>query len=242
MMTAAELRDFLLELHDAKMDLHIHVVGDRGVRTMLDAIEAAARAVDGPLYPRVTLSHLDIIDPADYPRIKQLGVIANYTPQWHGVTLDDPVLHALGEERYARTLILKPLFDLGAVVTFSSDDWSFPAMSPFLGMQVGHNRQFPAEWTSEEELEARIEQGYDPSAWRGPESERLDLELMIRGYTINGAYQLRMEDQIGSIEVGKLADLVVLDEDLFEMNRYEIMNVEPSAVVMEGQVIHGSLP
>jgi len=77
---------------------------------------------------------------------------------------------------------------------------------------------------------------------RGPESERLDLELMIRGYTINGAYQLRMEDQIGSIEVGKLADLVVLDEDLFEMDRYEIMNVEPSAVVMEGQVIHGSLP
>ena len=242
MMTAAELRDFLLELHDAKMDLHIHVVGDRGVRTILDAVEAAGEAGNGALYPRVTISHLDIIDPADYPRIKELGVIANYTPWWHGVTFDDPVLHALGDGRYARTLILKPLFDLGAVVTFSSDDWSYPRLTPFLGMQIGHNRQFPAEWISDEELAAMMEQGYDPAAWRGPESERLDLELMIRGYTINGAYQLRMEDQIGSIEVGKLADLVVLDEDLFEMDRYEIMNVEPSAVVMEGQVIHGSLP
>ncbi len=242
MMSVAELRDFLIELHREKIDLHIHVVGDRGVHTILDAVEAAGKAIDGALYPRVTISHLDIIDPADYPRIKELGVIANYTPWWHGATFDDPVSHALGEERYARTLILKPLFDFGAVVTFSSDDWSYPYLTPFLGMQVGHNRQYPAEWVSEEELEAMIQQGYDPSAWRGPESERLDLELMIRGYTFNGAYQLRMEDQIGSIQVGKLADLVVLDEDLFEMDRYAIMNVKPSAVVMEGQVIHGSLP
>lgn len=86
-----------------------------------------------------------------------------------------------------------------------------------------------------------IQQGYDPSAWRGPASERLDLELMIRGYTINGAYQLRMEDQIGSIEVGKLADLVVLDENLFEMDPDDIHTIKPSAVMMEGELIHGQL-
>ena len=241
MMTVTEVRDFLLKLHDAKMDLHVHVVGDRGVRTILDAVEAAGNTVDGALYPRVTISHLDIIDPADYSRIKELGVTANYTPWWHGVNFNDPVSYALGPERYARTLILKPLFDLGAVVTFSSDDWSYPALSPFLGMQVGHNRQYPAEWTSAKELEAMIQQGYEPSAWRGPASEMLDLELMIRGYTINGAYQLRMEDQIGSIEVGKLADLVVLDENLFEMDPYDIHTIKPSAVMMEGELIHGQL-
>ncbi len=240
-LTAEELREFLLELHRERLDLHIHVVGDRGVRTVLDAVEAAGNAIDGDLYPRVTISHLDIIDPSDYSRIKELGVIANYTPQWHGATFNSPVAHALGKERYARTLILKPLFDLGAVVTFSSDDWGFEGLSPFLGMQVGHNRQFPAEWITEEALESLMEQGYDPTATRGPASEQLDLELMIRGYTINGAYQLRMEDQIGSIETGKLADLVVLDENLFEMDRYEILNVKPSVVVMEGEVIHGAL-
>lgn len=241
-LTVNELQEFLLELHQERIDLHIHVAGDRSVRIILDAVEAAGNVIDGDLYPRVTISHLDIIDPSDYPRIKELGVIANYTPQWHGVTFDDPVTHALGKERYARTLILKPLFDAGAIVTFSSDDWSDENMNPFLGMQVGHNRQFPAEWISEQRLEQLKKEGYDPAATRGPESERLDLALMIRGYTINGAYQLRMEDEIGSIETGKLADLVVLDDNLFEMDRYEILNVKPSAVIMEGELIHGALP
>ncbi|UCF80064.1 MAG: amidohydrolase family protein, partial [Acidobacteriota bacterium] len=68
------------------------------------------------------------------------------------------------------------------------------------------------------------------------------LELLIRGYTINGAYQLRMEDEIGSIETGKLADLVVLDENLFEMDPYDIYTIEPAAVMMEGELLHGALP
>ncbi len=239
-VTAAELRDFLLELDEVKIDLHIHVIGDRGVRTILDAVEAARKAVDGELYPRVTIAHLQLIDPTDFPRIKALGVIANYTPHWHVSNPDVSTKNALGEERNARIFSVKPLFDLGAVVTFSNDDWSFESMSPFLGIQVGHNRQFPKEW---------VPFYLRPVVWlmgmndpHGPESERLDIELMIRGYTINGAYQLRMEDQIGSLEVGKLADLVVLDDNLFEMDRYKIHKVKPSAVIMEGKLIHGSVP
>jgi predicted amidohydrolase YtcJ len=233
MMTTDELRDFLLELSEEKLDLHVHTVGDRAVRTVLDAVEVARDAAGGELYPRVTVCHLDIIDPPDYARIKELGVIANYTPWWHGVNYDDTVKHAFGEERYARTLLLKPLFDIGAVVTFGSDDWGLEYMSPFLGMQVGHTRQYPEEWE---------EPGFDIEEIRGPESEQLDLELMIRGYTINGAYQLRMDEQIGSIETGKLADLVVLDENLFEMDPYDIYQIEPSAVMMEGELLHGALP
>ena len=119
-------------------------------------------------------------------------------------------------------------------MTFSSDDWRLDVLSPFLGMQVGHNRQYPDEWLAE--------QGGDPSAFKPPESEKLALELMVKGYTINGAYPFRMEDQIGSIEVGKLADLVVLDEDLFSMDRKKIHTLKPAAVMMEGEVIRGALP
>ncbi|MBW2541834.1 MAG: amidohydrolase, partial [Deltaproteobacteria bacterium] len=233
MLTVEELRDFLLELHEEKFDLHVHTIGDLAVRSALDAVEAARAAVDGDLYPRVTLSHVQVIDPADFRRFRELDVSANYTPWWHGVDLNDSVEPALGKDRYSRTFIAKPLFDLGANVTFSSDDWTLRTLSPFLGMQVAHNRQYPKEWV--------VEEGGDLSAIKPPESERLDLKSMIRGYTINGAYPFRMEDQIGSIEAGKLADLVVLDENLFELDRYEIYKIKPAAVMMEGELIHGDL-
>jgi predicted amidohydrolase YtcJ len=100
-------------------------------------------------------------------------------------------------------------------------------------MQVGHNRQYPKEWLAD---------GDDGSAFRLPESEKLDLELMVRGYTLNGAHQFRLEDDIGSIEVGKSADLVVLDDNLFTMDRDAIHTIKPSAVMMEGELIQGQLP
>jgi predicted amidohydrolase YtcJ len=177
---------------------------------------------------------LQIVDPADWPRFAELGVSANFTPWWHGVSARDPSLVALGEERSSRTYIAKPLFESGANVSFGSDDWTPDVLSPFLGMQVGHNRQFPVEW-----LEGR---GSDASVFRPPESEKLDLELLIRGYTINGAFPFRMEEQIGSIETGKSADLVVLGENLFTMDPLAIHEVKPEAVMMEGKVIQGALP
>jgi predicted amidohydrolase YtcJ len=232
MLTSDELRDFLLELHEEKFDLNVHTIGDLAVRTTLDAVEAARAAVDGDFYPRVSMVHLQVIDPVDLSRFAELGVSANFTPWWHGVDLNDTVEPALGEDRYANTYTAKPLFDSGAMVTFSSDDWRLEVLSPFLGMQVAHNRQYP-KWLMGE--------GGDVSAFRPPETEKLALELLVRGYTINGAHQFRMEDQIGSIEAGKLADLVVLDENLFDLDRHEIHKIKPAAVMMEGKLVHGDL-
>ncbi len=126
--------------------------------------------------------------------------------------------------------LIQPLLDDGAVVTFSSDVVSLRGMeraNPYLGMQIGHNRQYH-------------QQG-EVAPIRLPMSERLDLEDLIKGYTLSGAYQLRMEGQLGSIVVGKLADLVVLDRNLFEIDRYEIHEIRPEAVIMEGEIIRGSL-
>ena len=142
----------------------------------------------------------------------------------------------LGEARYARTYQTRSVFDTGAVVSFSSDEWWGGDMlatyiSPWLGMQVGHTRQYPREWWET-----------DDDGVRAPLDERLSLEQLLEGYTRNGAYQLRREKDLGSIEVGKLADLVVLDKDLFDVNRHEIWKTRPSAVMMEGKLIQGSLP
>jgi len=234
MLSVEELRDFLLELHAEKFDLHVHAIGDLAARTVLDAVEAAKATVVGDFYPRVSIAHLQIVDPLDWPRFAELGVSANFTPWWHGVSARDPSLFALGEERSSRTYIAKPLFDSGANVTFGSDDWTPEVLSPFLGMQVGHNRQFPVEW-----LESR---GSNAAEYRPPESEQLGLELLIRGYTINGAHPLRMEDEIGSIETGKSADLVVLGENPFTIDRWDIHKIKPEAVIMEGELVRGTMP
>jgi len=236
MLSEDELRDLLLDLNEAKLDLLVHTIGDLAVRTVLDAVEAAQAIVKDDFYPRVTIAHLVLIDPVDLPRIRQLGIITNFTPWWLGVEGDDVVSDLLGEERYSSTYQARSVFDSGAVVTFSSDEWwggdMLPTyISPYLGMQVGHTRQYPKEWWESDDEGVRL-----------PRNERLSLEQLIQGYTQNGAFQLRRENDLGSIEVGKLADLVVLDNDLFELDQYEIWKTEPSAVVMEGKVIQGYLP
>ena len=235
LLSVEELRDFLLELSAEQFDLHIHAEGDLAVRRVLDAVESAqAIAIDG-FYTRVTISHLGLIDPADLPRIKNLGVIANYTPWWFTTDQNDPERISLGNDRFERMFDPKTLYDLGIDVTLSSDEWwggeRLPTyLNPYFGMQVGHSRQYPSEWREEEE------------EIRPPKDGQLSIEQIIMGYTQNGAYQLRMENEIGSIEKGKIADLVVLSDNLFEIDRDRIWKVKPAVVLMEGEVIQGSLP
>jgi len=235
MLSVEELRDFLIELHEEELDIHIHIIGDMAARVVLDGVEAAKEVVGNSFYPRVTVAHIELTDPADYDRFADLGVIANFTPWWHGVDINNVVDAALGPDRITRTYTAKPLFDSGALVTFSSDGWgrlTQDYLSPYLGMQVGHNRQYPKEWLAE---------GDDGDAYRLPDSEKLSLELMIQGYTINAAHQFRLENDIGSIEVGKLADFVILNNNLFDLDPYKIWKAKTTAVIMEGELIQGAL-
>ncbi|AQA18618.1 hypothetical protein BST95_10590 [Halioglobus japonicus] len=95
-------------------------------------------------------------------------------------------------------------------------------------MQTGHTRQYPVEWW----------QSPDDGV-RSPADERLSLEQLLRGYTQNGAYQLRLEDETGSISAGKSADFIVLNKNLFNVDPHEIWQLQPTAVVMRGQLIQG---
>jgi predicted amidohydrolase YtcJ len=235
-LTVEQLRDFLLQLHNEQFDIHIHTMGDLAVRRVLDAVEQAKGIAKDKFYPRVTIAHLGLIDSEDLPRIKKLGVIANYTPWWFTADQDDPLKVWLGNDRYGEMYSAKSLVESGIDVTYSSDEWwggeRLPTyLNPWFGMQVGHTRQAPKEWREEGDDEIRP-----------PANEQLSIEQLITGYTRTGAYQLRMENQIGSIETGKLADLVVLNDNLFDMDSDEIWKVKPAAVLMEGEVIQGALP
>jgi len=232
LIDANRLRDFILELHEEAIDLHLHTVGDNAVRTALDAVEAAHAELGGAPNVRVTLCHLELVDDSDFDRFSELDIFSNFSPQWHGGHIQGAQL-TLGQKRYDRMFRAQPLIDRNVSVTFSSDitnagKWRTDRASPFFGMQVGHTRMEP-------EFGAR-------ATIRPPDNERLSIEDMIRGYTINGAAQLGMEDDLGSIEVGKIADLVVLDRNLFEVLPTQINTVRPTAVLMEGELISGSLP
>jgi len=232
LVDATRLSDFIVELHAERIDLHLHTVADAAIRTALNAVEAAHAELGGKPDIRITLCHLEVIDEADFDRFKTLDIFSNFSPQWHGGHIQGAQL-TLGQERYDRMFSAQPLLDRQVSVTFSSDitnagKWRTDRASPFFGMQVGHTR---------------VEPEFGPKATiRPPESERLSLEDMIRGYTLNGAAQLGMENDLGSIEVGKVADLVVLDRDLFETLPNQIKSAKPTAVLMEGKVISGALP
>jgi len=231
-LTQNQMVDFLLRLHEEKLDLHVHVIGDLATKVVLDALEIAQFNIGDSFYPRVSVAHLQNVDPGDWPRFAALGVSANFTAWWLGADQPDPVAAGLGPEKANDTYRAKAIFDAGGNVTFSSDDWTLPVLSPFLGMQVAHTRQYPREWLSVDD---------DRDIIREPATEKLPLDLLLRGYTLNGAYQLRLEDSIGSIEAGKNADFVVLEENLFEVDPYSLHKIKPSTVVMEGQVIQGKI-
>ncbi|MBO6564991.1 MAG: amidohydrolase [Pseudomonadales bacterium] len=235
MFSVEELLELLLALHEEKLDLHVHAIGDLAVGTVLDAVEAAQTIVSEDFYPRITVAHIAILNPLDLPRFKKLGVIANFSPWWFGAEPNDVAEGLLGSERYDRMYQAKSIFDTGATVTFSSDEWWGGEMlptyiSPYLGMQVGHTRQYPKDWWVT-----------DSDGARSPLDERLELVQLLEGYTSHGAYQLRLEDQLGSIEAGKIADFVMLNENLFSIDSDQILRLRPSAVVMEGDVVQGSL-
>jgi predicted amidohydrolase YtcJ len=211
-----------------QIDVHVHALGERAVHETLNAIEAARKA-HSDSSTRYTICHIQVIKDEDLPRFAELDVIAQSTPFWALYdTFGEPFV---SEDQFNRFWRFKSLHNEGVKLTWGSD---FPAsgagmlgMSPILQMEVGHTRQDPGE----------------PDAPVQPKkSERLDIDTLIRGYTLDAAYQLHMEDELGSLTVGKKADLVVLDKNLFEVGSYEIHKVKVLMTMMNGNVVYEAGP
>jgi predicted amidohydrolase YtcJ len=218
----AVLDSLALALDRAGWQVHVHAIGDRAIRMSLDALERA-REVNPPRDARHTITHLQLIDPADLPRFGRLGVVANFEPFWAN---GDEYLTRLAEPSLgpARSRWLYPIGSMaksGAVVSGGSD-WSVSSLAPLDGIQVAVTRRPPDE----------------PSAppWR-PE-EVVDLATAIAMYTTNAAYQHHLERETGSIEVGKLADLVVLERNLFEVAPGELHAVRVMRTILEGITVY----
>jgi predicted amidohydrolase YtcJ len=217
------LKEAVTRLDAAGFQVHFHAIGDGAVRESLDAIEAARRR-NGDLGHRDHISHLELIDPADVPRFRELGVIANFQPLW--AYADDYItkltIPFLGPERAARLYPIGTIYRSGAVVAFGSG-WYVSSANPLEEIQVAVTRMGPQGETHTPFLPG----------------ERINLPEALAAFTINAAYTNRLEKATGSIEVGKNADLIVLDHNLFAIPASEIGKSRVLLTLFGGRPVHG---
>jgi len=217
------LKQAVTKLDAEGFQIHFHAIGDGAVRQALDAIEAA-RTANGNLGHRHHISHIQLIHPDDQPRFRQLNVIANFQPLWAYADdyVTDLTLPFISEAAAAYMYPIATLERSGAVVAFGSD-WSVSTANPFEEIETAITRMSSLGDTDKPFM---------------PE-ERIGLPEALAAFTINAAYTNRDEKNTGSLEVGKLANLAVLDRNLFEIPASEISDTKVLLTLFEGKPVHG---
>jgi predicted amidohydrolase YtcJ len=213
----------LIELDRRGYTVKIHTAGDRSVRIALDAIEATREAT-GNSEKRHELAHAGYVDAIDLPRFAELNAVADFCPiLWHPSPIIDAVISAVGEERGGRYWPTRDLLDSGAPMLAGSD-WpsAVPDANPWPGIEAFVTRQDPRG---------------DAEGALWPD-QAITLEEAIDIYTRQGARAMMMEDRIGSLEPGKLADFIVLERNLFDIPIDEVADTSVSQTWFEGKLVH----
>ncbi|MER6997308.1 amidohydrolase [Streptomyces sp. NPDC000410] len=216
-----EFEGLLAKLDARGFQCFVHATGDRGIRTVLDAVEHA-RAVNGPSDARHQVVHVECLDPADVPRFAELGVVACMQPRHCAPEIAGPGkdwAENVGPERWHKAWPMRSLHEAGAVLAFSSD-WNVAEMDPMIGIYTAITR--------------RPLGGGEP--WQP--GETVDVETAVHGYTMGSAYANFLEEERGSLTVGKAADFVVLDRDILRVAPEEIPGTVAQVVVVAGEVVH----
>jgi predicted amidohydrolase YtcJ len=210
-------------LDKKNFQIHVHSIGDAATSVTLYAF-AFAEFQNGKRDSRNSITHLQLVDKSDIKKFKELGVIALPQPYWF--SKDDYYYNIqvpyLGQKRADEEYPMKSFFDEGVIVASSSDYPVTIPCNPLEAIQFGITR---SEFNTTEPKEI---------LW--PE-ERVTLEQMIRSFTLNGAYANFLEKETGSIEVGKKADMIVLDKNLFEIPVTEIHKVKVLMTLFEGEEV-----
>ncbi|WP_406286374.1 amidohydrolase [Embleya sp. NBC_00896] len=220
---AEEFADLLAELDGRGFQCFVHATGDRGIRTVLDAVQHA-RATNGERDARHQVVHVECLDPADVSRFAELGVVACMQPRHCAPEIAGPGqdwAENVGEERWHKAWPMRSLFEAGAVLAFSSD-WNVAEMDPMVGLYTALTRASLAGGPS-----------WIPS-------ETVDVETAIHGYTMGSAYANFLEAERGSLTVGKVADFVVLSRDILSVVPADILGTVCEIVAVGGSVVHSA--
>ena len=218
------LAKILIDLGRAGIDPHLHADGDGAVHAGLNAVEALRNALPGADI-RPAIAHDEIVGPRDFARFKQLNTIPVLSMQW-----EKPAGDTIGLTNYfgpSRMKILEPagvLAKAGARVAFGSD-WPVDKLDEWFALKVGVTRTNVPD--APQEFRGKL--GEDPG---------LSRDEVLRAATINAAYELHQDQATGSLEVGKFADLIVLDRDPLKVPGEEIAKTQVLETVVGGKVVY----
>jgi predicted amidohydrolase YtcJ len=217
-----ELAAAVTALDAVGFQVHMHALGDRAVRNALDAVEAAI-AVNGRRDARHHLAHLQLVDPADVARFAELGAVANCQPYWAQTeaSMEELIIPVLGEGRAQYQYVFGDLLRSGARMAFGSD-WSVTTPNPLEELEVAVNR---------------VDPGLREAAPFLPE-QRLSLTQAIDAFTSGSAYVNFDEADAGTVEVGKRADLAVIDQNLFAPGAGPIADAAVEWTFVAGHPVH----
>jgi hypothetical protein len=213
-----EMYAHMRDADKAGLQIAVHAIGDRANKSILDLFEKLEKE-NGSKDRRLRIEHAQHLRRADIPRFAQLHVIASVQP-YHAIDDGRWADKRIGAERVKTTYAFRSLLDSGTVLAFGSD-WFVAPMSPLMGIYAASTR--------------RTLDGKHPEGWV-PE-ERISVAEAVHAYTVGSAYASMEERVKGSLEPGKLADLAVLSEDIFEIDPVEIQNTKVDITIFDGKVI-----
>ena len=210
------------ELDKRGLQLFTHAIGDHGVRTALDAYEHAEET-NHTSDRRPRIEHIETITAADIPRFGTLGVIASMQPLHSYPDADtlDVWARNAGPDRASRAWAWKSISSDGGHLAFGSD-WPVVTLNPWEGVQTAVTRQT---------AEGKPDAGFVPE-------QRLTVAETVRGYTLGAAYAGRREKTEGSIEPGKLADLIIVSQNIFEVDPHRLAETKVLTTVVGGRVVY----
>jgi len=223
--------DMCAALDTAGFQIHVHSIGDAATRITLDGL-AFARRRNGEREARPIITHLQLVNPEDFVRFTELGVIAVPQPFWFGIDANYwQAVEYVGPARADMQYPMRRFFDSGTIVASASDYPVTRPPNPLDAIEMGVTRTVPAGAA-----------GYIDPDFRRPlvPAERVSVAKMIESFTINGAYAAFLEDEIGSIEVGKKADFIVLDQDILQIAPRDIHTASVILTYFEGREVYRS--